>query len=277
MTRSPVPRLAAIHDLSGLGRCSLTAVMPVLSRLGVQVCPLPTALLSSQTDGYSDYYFLDLSESMERIMDRWAEEDVTFESIYSGFLGSPEQAGLVRRFIDRFSRPGQLVVVDPVMGDDGEFYGPYSQAMVESMKDLCSRAHLITPNFTEAALLLGEPYRPFLSRDELADWLERLSRMGPDLIVITSVPLKEAGKKRIALAGWDRRDSSFFISSVRKVQQSFPGTGDIFTSLLTGYLLNGLSFRKSVKRAERKIRLVIKKTSLYNLPRREGVLLEKYL
>ena len=277
MSRSPVPRMAAVHDLSGLGRCSLTAVIPVLSGLGIQVCPLPTALLSSQTDGYSDYFFQDLSDSMEKIMDRWEAEKVDFEGIYSGFLGSPGQAGQVCRFIDRFSKPGQLIVVDPVMGDDGEFYGPYSRSMVEAMKQLCARANLITPNFTEAALLLDEPYRPSLTEGELADWLRRLSGLGPARVVITSVPLGKTGDRRIALAGWDREKAQFFLSSVKRIRRSYPGTGDIFTSLLTGHLMKGVPFKRAVKRAERKIQLVIKKTSEYNLPRREGVLLEKYL
>jgi len=271
----PVPRVAAIHDLSGVGRCSLTAVMPVLAKKGIQVCPLPTALLSSQTDGYSDYYFLDLTGSMEKIMDRWSAEGLAFEGIYSGFLGSPDQADLVCRFIDRFSRPGQLVVVDPVMGDEGVFYGPYTELMVASMRRLVARAQLITPNFTEAAFLLGEEYRTDLDRETLADWCRRLSALGPDRVVITSVPVRE--DNRIALAAWDRGGELFFTSSVRRISRSYPGTGDIFTSLVTGDLLRGKSFSRAVKGAERKIQLVIKKTSRYNLPRREGVLLEKYL
>ncbi|MDC7224064.1 MAG: pyridoxamine kinase [Spirochaetales bacterium] len=269
--------MAAIHDLSGVGRCSLTAVIPVLSRQGIQVCPLPTALLSSQTDGYSDYFFRDLTDAMEEIADRWEREDVRFDGIYSGFLGSPSQADLVARFADRFRQPNQLIVVDPVMGDDGKFYGPYSREMTDAMRRLCAKADLITPNFTEAAFLLGEEYRPDLDREELRIWCRRLSDLGPGRVVITSIPLREMGDRHVSLAGWDRDSSLFFTSSVRRVPQSYPGTGDIFTSLLTGALLRGESFRRAVKGAERKIQLVIRRTSSYNLPRREGVLLERYL
>ncbi|MDC7218540.1 MAG: pyridoxamine kinase [Spirochaetales bacterium] len=277
MAKSPVPKVAAIHDLSGIGRCSLTAVIPVLTRRGIQVCPLPTALLSSQTDGYSDYYFRDLTDSMEAIMEKWSREEVSFDAIYSGFLGSSGQADLVSRFVERFQAPGQLVVVDPVMGDNGAFYGPYSGQMVEAMKNLCSRADLITPNYTEAAFLLNEEYAPALEAEELHDWCRRLGELGPSRVVITSVPLKEQKHKRVSLAAWDSEKDQYFTSSVKRVDRSYPGTGDIFTSLLTAALLKGKSFKKSVKGAESKIQLVIKKTSSYNLPRREGVLLEKYL
>jgi pyridoxine kinase len=274
---SPLPKVAAIHDLSGIGRCSLTAVIPILSHQGIQVCPLPTALLSSQTDGFKDYFFQDLTESMKSIIDRWEREKIRFDGIYSGFLGSPGQADLVSQFIDSFSQPHQLVVVDPVMGDKGNFYGPYSTKMVGAMKKLCSKADLITPNLTEAAFLLGEEYPSYLTEVELRDWCCRLSDLGPSHVVITSIMLKKTGNERIALAAWEKDRSHFFISSVKRIKQSYPGTGDIFTSLLTSSLLKGIPFKKAVKRTERKIQLVIKKTSLYNLPRREGVLLERYL
>ncbi|MBN2628573.1 MAG: bifunctional hydroxymethylpyrimidine kinase/phosphomethylpyrimidine kinase, partial [Spirochaetales bacterium] len=134
---------------------------------------------------------------------------------------------------------------------------------------------LITPNFTEAAFILNEEYPPSLTADELRLWCRRLSDLGPEKVVITSVPL--SGENRIALAAWDRAENRFFTSSVKRISRSYPGTGDIFTSLLTGDLIQGKPFPRAVRGAERKIQLVIKKTSRYNLPRREGVLLEKYL
>lgn len=279
MKPSPTPRVAAIHDLSGLGRCSLTAVIPLLSSHGIQVCPLPTALLSSQTDGYKDYFFQDLTESMKEIVAHWKREEITFKGIYSGFLGSPQQAQVVSDFIDDFRMKDQLVVVDPVMGDEGEFYGPYTKSLVGSMKELISKADLITPNFTEAAFLLGEEYKHSIEREELKEWCLRLQEMGPRRVVMTSVPLEGGKRESISLAALDGelKENCFFTSSVKRMGSGFPGTGDIFTSLVMASLLTKKSFKKSIKGAERKIKFVIGKTSAYNLPRREGVLLEKFL
>jgi pyridoxine kinase len=274
---SPTPRAAVLHDLSGIGRCSLTAVIPILSARGIQACPLPTALLSTQTDGFENYYFQDLTESMIKIMAHWKEEHMEFDGIYSGFLGSPEQARVVGQFIEDFRREKQLVVVDPVMGDNGEFYGPYTRELIDSMKELITKADLITPNFTEAAFLLGEDYSSTVTGEELKSWCRRLSDRGPGQVIITSVPLGGSGKEKVALAAWDRDKDSFFLSSVRKIPIGYPGTGDAFTSLIMADLMNGKSFQKSIKRAERKIKFAIRKTRDYNLPRREGILLEKYL
>lgn len=273
----PVPRVAAVHDLSGLGRCSLTAVIPILSRRSIQVCPLPTALLSTQTDGYDNYYFKDLTVEMEGIIDHWRRENVRFDAIYTGFLGSPCQARVVSRFIDDFRREGDLIAVDPVMGDKGEFYGPYGKDMIAPMADLISRANLITPNLTEAAFLLGRKYPKEMGREELRRWCVTLSDMGPERVVITSAPSLGRDKGRIGLAAWDRRNKDFFVSSVKPVPQGYPGTGDAFASLLLASLLRGRSFRRAVREGEKKIKLAIKKTNGYNLPRREGILLEKYL
>ena len=159
------PRCAAIHDLSGFGRCSLTIVIPVLSAMGVQCCPLPTAYLSTHTGGFPGYTFLDMTEAMEAAAAHWADLNIDFRAIYSGFMGSRRQLEITADFIRAFRRDHTLVVVDPVMGDHGRPYRTYTPEMCRAMADLAARADLITPNLTEAALLLGEPYRD-LSGDE---------------------------------------------------------------------------------------------------------------
>ena len=151
------PRIAAIHDLSGLGRCSLTVAMPVLSVMGCQCAPMPTAVLSSQTGGVTGYTFLDMTDQMGPIADHWKAVDARFDAIYTGFLGSEQQIALVERFFDDFARENTLLLVDPVMGDDGAAYDTYGTALIEGMRHLARRAHIITPNFTEAAFLLGLP------------------------------------------------------------------------------------------------------------------------
>ncbi|MEE4604208.1 MAG: pyridoxamine kinase, partial [Desulfobacteraceae bacterium] len=155
--KNPVPRTAAIHDLSGFGRASLTVVIPILSCMGVQVCPLPTAVLSTHTGGFEGFSFKDLTATMEDIVAHWQQLDVDFDAIYSGFLGSPQQEAIVAGFIDTFSRPDQLVLVDPVMGDNGKPYTTMTPEMIRGMRSLIAKADVITPNFTEAAFLLDEP------------------------------------------------------------------------------------------------------------------------
>src|SRR6056297_2812865 len=168
MMRKPVPRAAAIHDISGFGRSSLTLILPVLSTMGVQVCPLPTALLSTHTGGFDDYFFLDLTEHMQPIAAHWKQLKVDFDTIYSGFLGSSAQVEIVRRFIDDF-RTGdedQLIMVDPVLGDDGQLYGPFDSTMVEEMRRLVEKADIITPNVTEASFLLDVPLQETISNEK---------------------------------------------------------------------------------------------------------------
>ena len=152
------PRVAAIHDMSGFGRCSLTVAIPILSAMGVQCCPLPTAFLSTHTGGFEGFTFLDMTDEMSKVADHWASLGLTFQAVYSGFLGSERQIGVVEDFIRRFRGPDTVVVVDPVMGDYGRVYQTYTAAMCSGMARLAELADVITPNLTEAALLLGQPY-----------------------------------------------------------------------------------------------------------------------
>ncbi|MBW2592766.1 MAG: pyridoxamine kinase, partial [Deltaproteobacteria bacterium] len=172
--QNPVPKVAAIHDLSGFGRASLTVVIPVLSTMGVQACPLPTAVLSTHTGGFKNYHFVDMTEDMVRMIDHWKALDIAFDAIYSGFLGSPRQVNIVIDFIKSFARPEQLVVVDPVIGDNGKPYKTMGSEMIRQMRLLASKADIITPNFTEAAFLLDEPYPESIEEKQVKKWLIRL-------------------------------------------------------------------------------------------------------
>ena len=145
----PAPRIAAIHDLSCFGRCSLTIALPVLSAMGCQCCPLPTALLSAHT-GISGFTFLDTTDEMRRISAHWSQLSLHFQAIYTGFLGSDRQLDVVGRFLDRFADSGTTVMVDPVMGDDGILYSTYTEELMRGMAGLCRRADIITPNLTES-------------------------------------------------------------------------------------------------------------------------------
>ena len=153
------PRVAAVHDLSGFGRCSLTVAIPILSAMGVQCCPLPTAFLSTHTGGFQGFTFLDMTEEMPRVSAHWKGLGIRFQAVYSGFLGSARQIGVVSDFIRDFRTPETLIVVDPVMGDDGRAYQTCTPDLCAGMAQLAEEADVITPNLTEAAFLLGQSYK----------------------------------------------------------------------------------------------------------------------
>ncbi len=271
------PRVAAIHDLSCVGRCALTAVIPVLSVMGAQVIPLPTAVLSTQTDGFEDLFFRDMSEEMDAITAHFDRLDLKFDAIYSGFLGSVGQIERVRGFIERFGRDVP-VLVDPVMGDDGALYQTYTEELAAGMRDLCRHADIITPNYTEACHLTDTPYRAEseMSEDELMALCDRLGEqllaMGPRRVVITGLHLTDT-VRTVAYDSGER-----FVCDRPRLSARYPGTGDIFAAVLLGELLRGLSFRAAVRRACEFVCYTMECTlQAPPSPRREGVLLEACL
>jgi pyridoxine kinase len=268
-----VRRVAAIHDLSGFGRSSLAVVIPILSTMEVQVCSLPTAVLSAHTV-YPEYCFVDLTEYMEEFIKHWKKLKLEFDCIYSGFLGSPRQINIISGFIDTFSANRPLIVIDPVMGDNGRLYATMDAEMVENMKRLIRKADIITPNFTEAAYLLDEPYNPAVTEEELKTWLKRLSAMGPDKVIITSAPSPEGGKYTSVIA-YDRAGGDFWKVSCVYIPANFPGTGDAFTSVIVGSLLQGDSLPLALDRGVQFITAAIQAS--FGSPEQEGVLLERVL
>lgn len=274
--KNPIPRVAAIHDLSGYGRSSLTIVMPVLSAMGINVCPLPTAVLSTQTSGFEDYVFHDLTDVMDKTLAHWKTLPLDFDAVYSGFLGSPRQISIMEELISHFRREGQLVTVDPVLGDDGEFYGPMDARMIEGMKDLVRRADLITPNFTEACFLTDKPYSEDLNMEEAKDLLRLLADRGPKMVVITSLPLRDRERTNTVLA-YEKRFKRIWKLSAPHIPATYPGTGDMFASVITGRLLLGDSLPAAIDRAVHFVSHAIRNTFGHNTPQREGVLMEKSL
>ncbi|WP_315119255.1 pyridoxamine kinase [uncultured Clostridium sp.] len=273
----PVKRIAAIHDLSGFGRASLTSIIPILSSMGIQVCPMPTAILSTHTGGFEDYTFVDLTDSMEAYMNHWHKIDIDFDCIYSGFLGSVKQINIVSKFIDLFRTKDNLVVIDPVMADNGELYVTMNMDMVENMRSLIKKADIITPNFTEAAYLLGEDVNTELSECEIKGWMKRLSEMGPKIVIITSVPDSHKKHKKTHVLAYNKEDNVFWKVSSKHIPTFYPGTGDAFTSVLVGSLLQGDSLPLALDRGVQFISTCIKASYGFNYPNREGVLLEKVL
>lgn len=266
---------AAIHDLSGFGRCSLTVVIPVLSAMGIQVIPMPTALLSTHTGGFNDFSFLDLTEQMEQFTDHWAKLDLTFNSIYSGFLGSEDQVDTVIRFIDRFKRDDTIVLIDPVMGDNGTLYATITDGIHNKMKLLARHADILTPNITEAFFLLDMPV-PANAYDEtdVNDMLYRLSELGPDKVVITGIQIDN---EYIGTASYNKSRGSPVLYNRKSIHKHYPGTGDIFASVLLGNMMKGMELTNAARIASDFVYDVISDTLQYGLPERNGVLLENNL
>ena len=239
----PTPRVAAIHDLSCFGRCSLTIALPVLSAMGCQCCPLPTALLSAHT-GFTGGSFLDLTEEMQRIADHWARFDIHFDGIYSGFLGSAAQIGTVQQFITRFRGTG-LVVIDPVLGDHGQAYRTCTPELCNGMRRLAESADIITPNLTEASLLLEQPYETIQAIDP-AETVRRLSLERRRSVVLTGY---STGDGQTGALCFDRADGSIQAVQVQRVPRDFSGTGDLFTSVLTGAMVKGVPLIQAARTA----------------------------
>ena len=275
MHEIPLQRVAAIHDLSGFGRASLTVAIPILASMGVQTCPLPTAVLSSQTSGVEGFTFHDLTAEMGPMLDHWQELGLSFDAVYSGFLGNPRQLEIAARCIGHFLKPGGFALVDPVLGDNGTLDPTQTPEMVEAMRQLVGHAHVITPNLTEAAFLLDEPYRPDISPDGLKEQLQRLAAMGPDRVVITSAPAARPG--HCAAVAYDRGQHRFWKMEAPYIPAFYPGTGDTFSSVLVGAFLQGDSLPVALERAVRFVTLGIRVTYGYDTRHSDGVLLERTL
>lgn len=261
-----LPICAAIHDLSCYTKSSLTVVLPVLETMGIETCPLPTALLSTQTDGFDTYYFRDTTSELEGILDAWKELSLHYDAVYSGFLGSEHQVQLIKCFIEQQRRMGSpLVLVDPVLGDDASLYGPITKGHVEAMRSLVNVADIITPNITEAALLLDLPFHEQFEEKEALSWARKLSLLTGSLVVITSVPLSDG----FAVAC--HADNEDFLVRYTKVDASYPGCGDLFASILLGSLLCKHTFQTAVRRAVTYTSMAIERTKRAGRERRLGV------
>ncbi|MDR3277269.1 MAG: pyridoxamine kinase [Oscillospiraceae bacterium] len=238
-------RVAAIHDISCFGRCSLTVALPILSAAGIECAVLPTAALSTHTGGLAGYTYRDLTDDILPIFEHWQSLGLEFDAAYSGFLGSPEQLEIVSGIFGALSARGALIVVDPVMADNGELYATFSRAFPAGMRALCEKADIILPNMTEAALLLGEPYRaaPY-TREYAEGLLRRLAALPSRAVVLTGVQL-DADK--LGAAAIDVRTGKIDYATAEKIPGSYHGTGDIFASAFTACAVAGRPVRDALE------------------------------
>ena len=251
--------------------------IPALSVMGVQCVPLPTALLSSHTDGYKDFVFEDTARLFEPYARHWRSEGIVFDAIYCGFLGSYEQIAKTAEIIRMFRQKNTLVVVDPVMGDHGAIYKTYTAEMCEGMRGLVALADIVTPNVTEAAILCGRRYADFPhgDLDAIAEWLVCLGKLAPRAEFLITGVMTGGSPGSIGVARL--KHGTARVISRPMEPQYYPGTGDLFASCLVGGLMGGTNMEDSINAAADFTRDAIMISGRAGLPGREGVLLEALL
>ena len=266
-------KIAVINDMSGYGRCSLTVEIPILSAMGIQSCPVPTAILSNHTE-FPVYFFDDYTAKMRDYIGKWKELDLSFDGIATGFLRSAEQIEIVLEFVESFKKEDTLVFVDPVMGDHGKIYATYTEEMCEEMKQLVSYADVVTPNVTEACILTGTPYKEKgWTRKELLNMATMLQMMGARSVVITGV--REGNFYTNVVLERGSREASFV--KVKSAGNQRPGTGDVFAAVLAGSIINGKSLREGTEKAAKFVRDCIVKSDELDIPHSNGVCFEEIL
>lgn len=262
-------RIAAIHDISGFGKCSLTVALPVISASGVECSCMPTALLSTHTGGFKGFTFKDLSDEMLPIARHWKSCDVQFDGIYSGYLANAEQAMLLEAVSDIIRTKDTKIIIDPVMADNGEYYRSFDNSMRDAFIKLCAKADIITPNITEAALMTGMPYKPG-PHDEsyISELLERLSELCGGIIALTGLcPNSES----IGAVAYSPQTGEKVIA-LRPVRAgAFHGTGDIFASAFSALMVRGAGLKSSTEAAIALVSESIDRTVARGTPRRNGV------
>ena len=268
-TLPPLRRIVAIHDLSGVGKCSLSVALPVISATGVECACLPTAVLSTHTGAFTGYVMESLEDFMLPIARHWKQENIPFDGIYTGYLATPEQERQVEAVFDLLAGPETMIVVDPVMADNGSYYANLGDEMCQAFRRLCRRAQVITPNITEAALLAGVPYPTTPHTPErLQEILGALGALGPRYVAVTGVhPSPEAIGN--LLLDTQTQEVTWALRPTRP--GLFYGTGDLFASSLSALLVRGMECKQAVQMATDLVAGAIERTALRPTPRRFGV------
>ena len=271
MSHNRQKKIALINDFSGFGRCSITASLPIISAMKIQCCPLPTAIFSNHT-GFKSFFYTDYTEHMNAYMDEWKKLDLKFSGILTGFLGSPEQIGIVKRFLEEFKTEQTITVIDPVMGDYGKLYSTYSPILAKQMTTLVPYADILTPNLTEACILTDTEYKEDVNEAELTEICQKLCEMGPRKIVISGLGRGDNLENFIYEYGKEPQ-----VILEHKVGSFRSGTGDVFSTIIAADAVNGVEFAESVKHASSFVAKVLRRTVELNLPETDGICFEEFL
>lgn len=265
-------KIAVINDMTGFGRCALAVELPIISHMGIQCCPVPTSIFSNHT-AYESFYFQDYTEHMEAYTAEWKKLGLLFDGILTGFYGSARQIDMVEQFIKDFSNEDTIVIVDPIMGDNGETYATYNVQMCEKMKELARMADIITPNLTELCLLVGESYVEGYDYDFIKGMCDRLAQSLKKncKIVVTGI------KRGNYLVNY-----IYCNGEVETVQNECAGdtrcgTGDVFAAIIAADAVRGVGLKDSVKRAADFVSECIQVSDKYQIPKTDGVCFEKLL
>ena len=249
-------RILTIQDISCFGKCSLTVALPILSAMGVETVILPTAMLSTHTL-FKGFTCKDLSDQLTPITDHWKQEGITFDAIYTGYLGTEEEIDTVIGIINTFRNDDTLVFVDPAMGDNGKLYPAFNEHYARKNADLCAVADIADPNLTEASFLTGLPYRETYSEDYIREMLLALAALGTKTPILTGVSLSEG---KTGAMGYDTEKKAFFRYQNDRIPAAYHGTGDIFSSVLAGAFVLGLDRTDALKIAADYTALTIAET-----------------
>lgn len=276
-------KIAVINDLSGFGRCSLTAAISVIAAMGVQPCPLPTAVLSAQT-GYPSYFCDDYTDKMENFRQEWEKMDAQFDGIYTGFVASEQQIEKIFTFLKTFQRKNTFLLVDPVMGDNGNVYAMFTDRLLSLMKELVWKADAITPNLTELCLLTDTDYRMIQNMADERNLLTIVEQMarnvikkGPETVVVTGIHFLdgEDGVEKMGNLAVSGKQVS--LSAFPYVGGSYSGTGDLFASVIAAGIARGDKITESIRLAGGFIERAIVDSVKENIPRNDGVNYEQFL
>ena len=238
-------RVLSVQDISCVGKCSLTVALPIISAAGIEAAILPTAVLSTHTV-FSRFTFRDLTDDIPGITEHWLEEKIKFDGISTGYLGSFRQIELVEKLFADFSHPGMLRFVDPAMGDNGKLYPGFDEAFARKMGELCGKADIIVPNFTEAAFMLGEEYMADkdYTADDVKALLKRLCALGSPIAALTGVSLE---KGKYGVMAYDSKKDEYCEYYSEHLPYSFHGTGDVFSSACFAALMYGKPLAEALK------------------------------
>lgn len=264
-------KIALINDFTGFGRCSISVQLPIISAMKVQCCTVPTAILSNHT-GYESFFIQDLTNNIPRYIEEWKKLNLSFDGIASGYLGSVEQIDMVEDFFKHFKNDSNVIIVDPVMGDNGQIYPSFSAEIPKRIKELIKYANIITPNLTEACIITETPYKEKMSKKELYEICLKLHKLGPEKIVITGVQEGRYVANYCSEIGHEAH-----LLRTIKVGTSRCGTGDVFSAIIAADSVNQVPFEASVKKASAFVKKSIQKAIEIGTPENDGVPFELLL
>lgn len=268
-------RAVAIHDISCAGRCSLTVALPVLSVQGIETNVIPTAILSTQTGGFEGYTYHDLTHEILPVAQHWKKLNRKFDAIYTGFLGSYAQLEIVSKVIEELRDAHTLVYIDPVMADGGELYKTFDRTFVDGMRNFCKKADVITPNITEAFLLLNRSYREGPYTDAFVrEILYALAELGPDTIVLTGVYPDET---HLGAAVYDKKSGEIYTAYAETVSGTFHGAGDLFAGVFLGKMLRKVPVHDALRQTVGFTAACIQRTGVSGADTRFGLNFEPLL